>query len=1415
LDINEWLNDLGLGRYIPVFEDEGIDLEILPDYSEGELKELGIKGGHCKKILKAINSFDERSSEPVSKSTVEPPATVTPAPGLVSLIDSFPNVVAIPLQEYVHEDHPGMKLWAACDVVELLLRFLVTVGVADRRRDGELGDKLLKQLWGKIEMPTLGAWFAMARSMAENKSNKDLIVPEIDVYVMGIFSQLLYGSENPGTVETSFLALRNRLAHGGGLSRKEAERLIGIWREPFEKAIEALTWLSDVRIIGLDHDTPIELRGTSTQLNILPDTDMSLLSGDKDGIWVIRDGAILPLWPMALFGYPSTSTSKGSTNTGFENAAQIYVRKDVVSLQFTPLGADGFSQSEAGDTALEAFKSLFGLTKAYKQASEKRFKVQDFIKEIQKDASQMIGRHEEQEYIEKSFRDIEGGVVWLSGPAGIGKSFLIARIAQHLMEKFDGSDTIVLAYRFKAGDDSRCTRDAFANFVIERVIDQGALIEGVRVDDKGKAEDRLRSCLDYLSRDKKIIFVLDGLDEVLSRDKTFAEDIPLSLKHSRTTWVCAGRPEPSLQKAFNESNAITPYPDGLPPMRIKDIRGMLFEKIGPLRKKLLQKDKEIGGDIVNPFIELVAKRADGLPLYVKYVIGDVLSGRYTEFHGNVDLPETLHAYHEQLIDGLGIGDLKAVLTHLAATLAVALEPLADQEIVVFLTLRKLIPDDDTGRQLVAKGLAAMAPMLRRAPDPEGEEGFTLFHTSLREHILTTPSMAANVSTSKQAFAEAALTPEKDPSVTQYLYRTGIDHLIDAGMMEQAKQKLLEFEHLGKMLDLNVAPKDILRLWANLDDEPDALYETAVMEGKKLGQVAREASTFLTRYLFCWPKKPLHSLDDEPGVEPEVAALDAQVDELEEYSMELLMGGEPDKPDEDDWLDGLLMDATLNDAALEDPLFNRDKRVGYYIDPSLTKITDQELKKYKRLFAFFVECGFFEAAFVTKLTVCEYFYEKKGFDSIEAITTKAGLVDILRQKGKHGSAFGLYYTCLDVLLNVLDLTITDPEILKLLNSKYIKSMQTADFPQDFEIQINGEILYNGSDIIKRALIELKSKADINPFMELELNISLASMLFYENKLEEAKALSMKNLEIISNLYGMENVKRLEKLNLIANILIEQAHCEEAEILLKDAISLSEIIYGPLHFLSIETTVNLITALAGQGNYKTAQETVSNLMKLRGVQKIKNFSLDRIIYVLRNFSEDLLGRLNILQETVRANIDNHGIEHQDTFQSLEILCEFYFKFGLEESAISLLKNLIESERKTNSNFSSRILDKHAALTDIFYNRRQTHPSQNNLNKLTARKERILRMFYGIGMNSGCTIKEISEQFDVSEKEIQSQICESFFDMRANPFLTENEIQAGVEQKSARRLALEDQLKEILDDDLKAMLDDDFAAEDDPKK
>jgi hypothetical protein len=44
-------------------------------------------------------------------------------PGIPGVnLSQMPSVLAIPLQEYIDETNPVLKLWHACDVVELTLR---------------------------------------------------------------------------------------------------------------------------------------------------------------------------------------------------------------------------------------------------------------------------------------------------------------------------------------------------------------------------------------------------------------------------------------------------------------------------------------------------------------------------------------------------------------------------------------------------------------------------------------------------------------------------------------------------------------------------------------------------------------------------------------------------------------------------------------------------------------------------------------------------------------------------------------------------------------------------------------------------------------------------------------------------------------------------------------------------------------------------------------------------------------------------------------------------------------------------------------------------------------------------------------------------------------------------------------------
>jgi SAM (Sterile alpha motif) domain-containing protein len=42
IDVAEWLQDLGLERYVPAFRDNEIDWEVLPKLTSEDLREIGV-----------------------------------------------------------------------------------------------------------------------------------------------------------------------------------------------------------------------------------------------------------------------------------------------------------------------------------------------------------------------------------------------------------------------------------------------------------------------------------------------------------------------------------------------------------------------------------------------------------------------------------------------------------------------------------------------------------------------------------------------------------------------------------------------------------------------------------------------------------------------------------------------------------------------------------------------------------------------------------------------------------------------------------------------------------------------------------------------------------------------------------------------------------------------------------------------------------------------------------------------------------------------------------------------------------------------------------------------------------------------------------------------------------------------------
>src|SRR5256885_12257002 len=67
--IAEWLASIGLSEYAERFADNAVDLSVLRDLTEQDLRDLGVLLGHRRKILRAIAQFDGVAPTPIETAT--------------------------------------------------------------------------------------------------------------------------------------------------------------------------------------------------------------------------------------------------------------------------------------------------------------------------------------------------------------------------------------------------------------------------------------------------------------------------------------------------------------------------------------------------------------------------------------------------------------------------------------------------------------------------------------------------------------------------------------------------------------------------------------------------------------------------------------------------------------------------------------------------------------------------------------------------------------------------------------------------------------------------------------------------------------------------------------------------------------------------------------------------------------------------------------------------------------------------------------------------------------------------------------------------------------------------------------------------------------------------------------------------
>ena len=70
--VAEFLESIGLSEYVQRFAENGIDLSVLGDLTEQDLKELGVLLGHRRKLLRAFAELNDAARPKSAKTAIEP-----------------------------------------------------------------------------------------------------------------------------------------------------------------------------------------------------------------------------------------------------------------------------------------------------------------------------------------------------------------------------------------------------------------------------------------------------------------------------------------------------------------------------------------------------------------------------------------------------------------------------------------------------------------------------------------------------------------------------------------------------------------------------------------------------------------------------------------------------------------------------------------------------------------------------------------------------------------------------------------------------------------------------------------------------------------------------------------------------------------------------------------------------------------------------------------------------------------------------------------------------------------------------------------------------------------------------------------------------------------------------------------------
>lgn len=693
-------------------------------------------------ITGALLHSAESSLRPLDREVAigdDQPPLMSPASFATSFdAGQLPPVLAEHARDIDERIGSGDRLKAMFDFFETLLRFSAGLALGELRRQRiEVPDDLAWMLLSELAQPSMDTWYQLARKAAK------LLPPH------GPLCELAAELASIQSITNQVRTRRNASSHGVVGDAWKAECCEEL-RDSIQAAVRKLSWLPRV----------------SLQWN-----------GDSSSVCAELAGNAIPMYPflvvMPARGVLIKGTAPaGPTTTTLGVLKKVHKDWDALEVYTVDAGATAVTAEQVKLKQRPELAELRDWCR-FNERDSIGGRLPSFDGALN-NLPELRGREFDRDRVIDAVDTHR--VVWVSGPAGIGKTLLAAHCADRLRKL----GWRVIYWRFGRGD-PRNHRRPFLKYLEEQLRrhygDEHERGRELRLGDDPQAWIPFitRLLVAPVTPISSTVVVLDGLDEC---DDDALVEIPFQFDAPELRWLCTGRPTNRLEQTFRADRCHRPFDTGLGRLGPKAVEEWLATELPNLAHRAVD----------------IAVASEGIPQYVRLFIDEIAQG----WTPSTLLPRGLPAFLREAIDRAGSRSPEVADIFLKVLIAAALSvgPVDRgwiQEILRRMGALAGEPNDDADAALVEQALRDASSLLAGDRTAEGIS-YRVAHASLADLLTSERAYRGPLASYKRAVLDLVRTPLAANARVQTLARdVGLRQLLRLDLTAEAAALLVDYQ----------------------------------------------------------------------------------------------------------------------------------------------------------------------------------------------------------------------------------------------------------------------------------------------------------------------------------------------------------------------------------------------------------------------------------------------------------------------------------------------------------------------------------------------------------------------------------------------------------------------------------------------